>query len=324
MYYFIIFKMTTPKVCIIIVNWNGKELLEDCLSSLFKLTDYPNYKVIVVDNGSTDGSVEFVKKNFPKADVLALDKNYGFSKGVNMGAAYCIKKYNPDYLLILNNDTMIVDKNWIKELVKTAEKDKRIAIVGVKTLQPDGRLDGSYYDFISTEHIGFLEEDPNKYSFICNVTGVGGSCFLLRVSLVKKIGLLDETYFYGPDDIDICLRYRKKGYRVVYNGLVRIIHYGSGSQKKAKSYFVFKYLRRGRLLLFLRYYPFSFVIKEIFDGFIRCFITRRELISKKYIGNLVFHYDFVVRIFYLFWAIKEAFLWRNHSRYDINPYFNYF
>jgi GT2 family glycosyltransferase len=64
-----------PKVCIIILNWNGKELLKDCLSSIFKLTDYPNYKVIVVDNGSTDGSVEFVKKNFPQVNVLPLDKN---------------------------------------------------------------------------------------------------------------------------------------------------------------------------------------------------------------------------------------------------------
>jgi GT2 family glycosyltransferase len=66
---------------------------------------------MVVDNESTDGSVEFVKKNFPKADILTLDKNYGFSKGVNIGVAYCTKKYSPDYLLILNNDTMIVDKN---------------------------------------------------------------------------------------------------------------------------------------------------------------------------------------------------------------------
>jgi GT2 family glycosyltransferase len=232
------------------------------------------------------------------------------------------KKYSPDYLLILNNDTTIVDKNWIRELVKTAEKDKRIAIVGVKLLQLDGRLGGSYYDFIFTEHIGFLEEDPNKYSFIKDAIGVSGSCFLLRASTPKKIGLLDETYFYGPDDVEICLRYRQNGYKVVYNGFFKIIHYGSGSQRKAKSSFVFKYLRRGRLLLLLRYYPFSYVIKEIFDGFIRCFITRRELISKEYIGNLIFHYDFIVRIFYLFWAIKEAFLWRNRPKYDINPYFN--
>lgn len=77
--------MKNPKVCIIILNLNGKDLLEACLSSLFGLTNYSNYKVIAVDNGSTDGSVEFVRKNFPQVDILALEKNYGFPEGNNRG-----------------------------------------------------------------------------------------------------------------------------------------------------------------------------------------------------------------------------------------------
>jgi GT2 family glycosyltransferase len=312
-----------PKVCIIITNYNGKEVLRNCLSSLFKLTDYPNYKVIVVDNGSTDSSVEFVKKNFKKVDVLALDKNYGFSKESNIGVAYCIKRYKPKYLVILNNDIVIIEKNWLSKLVKSAEVDQKIAIVGCKTLQPDGRLGGAYYDVVSTKHLGFLEEDKTQYSFEKDVMAVGGSCFLIRASLIKKYGLLDEIFFYGPDDIDVCFRYKKNGFRVVYNGNVEIIHIGSFSQKKVKNIFVFKFLRRGRLILFLRYYPLSFIIKEIIDGLLRCFVTRRELISKKYIGNLIFHYNFFVRIFYWLWSIKEALIWHNKYSYSIKKWYSF-
>jgi GT2 family glycosyltransferase len=311
-----------PKVCIVITNYNGKEVLRNCLSSLFKLTNYPNYKVIVVDNGSTDGSVEFVKKNFKKVDVLALDKNYGFSKGNNIGAAYCIKKHRPKYLVILNNDIVIIEKKWLNSLVKSAEKDKKIAIVGCKTLQPDGRLGGAYYDILSTKYLGVLDEDTSQYSFEKDVMAIGGACFLIRTNLIKNYGLLDEIFFYGPDDIDICLRYKKNGFRVVYNGNVQVIHIGGFSHKKVKSIFVFKFLRRGRLILFLRHYPKSFFIKEVLDGLLRCFITRRELISKKYFGNLIFHYDFLLRIFYLLWSIKEALLWHNKYSYSIERWYS--
>jgi GT2 family glycosyltransferase len=117
------------EVCIIILNWNGKELLKDCLSSLFKLTGYPNYKVIVVDNGSTDGSFECVKKNFTQVDVLPLDKNYGFAKGNNKGIKYALKKYKPRYILLLNNDTKIIQRDWLTKLVETVESDKKMGLL---------------------------------------------------------------------------------------------------------------------------------------------------------------------------------------------------
>ena len=136
----LIWMSLNPEVCIIILNWNGKELLKDCLSSLLKLTGYPNYKVIVVDNGSTDGSLEYVKKNFPQVDVLPLDKNYGFAKGNNKGIKYALKKYKPRYILLLNNDTKIIQRDWLTKLVETAESDKKIGIVVPKLIYTDGRI----------------------------------------------------------------------------------------------------------------------------------------------------------------------------------------
>ncbi len=107
-------KTKNPKVGVIILNWNGKEILEKCLDSL-KKTDYDNMHILVVDNASTDGSVEMVKKNYPWVEVLELDKNYGFAKGNNEGVRYFMRKYKDmEYIVLLNNDMEIIDKRWLK------------------------------------------------------------------------------------------------------------------------------------------------------------------------------------------------------------------
>src|SRR3989344_3399710 len=116
------------KASIIIVNWNGMKFLKNCLDSVYKQT-YKNFQVYFVDNGSIDGSSEFVKKNYLKAKIIQLDKNYGFAKPNNIAIKESFKDKEVEYIVCLNNDT-IVDKNWLKELVKTARKDKKIGAVG--------------------------------------------------------------------------------------------------------------------------------------------------------------------------------------------------
>ena len=113
--------MSSPKISVIIVNYNGKELLQKCLESLFKI-DYNNFEVILVDNNSTDGSVEFVTKSYPNIIVIKLDSNKGFAEPNNVGA----KIAKGEYLLFLNNDT-ITTTNFISEMIKVLEKDKKIA-----------------------------------------------------------------------------------------------------------------------------------------------------------------------------------------------------
>lgn len=223
--------MKYPSVCIIILNWNGKEILKKCLDSLLKLTDYPNYKVIVVDNGSSDNSVEFVKNNYKNVDILALDKNYGFSGGNNKGIKYAKEKYNPDYFLLLNNDTEIIQRDWLKKLVKSAKKFNA-DIVGCKLLYPNRTIQhaGINVTFLS-EHIGRYESE-NKYSEIRFVGAVTFACVLIKKKVFEKIGLLDEIFFSGHEDIDFCFRARKNGFKILYNGKVKLIHYESVSYKK--------------------------------------------------------------------------------------------
>jgi len=129
--------MSSPKISVIIVNYNGKKLLENCLESLFK-TDYNNFEVILVDNNSTDGSMEFVTKNYPKIIVIKLDSNKGFAEPNNIGA----KIAKGEYLLFLNNDT-VTTTNFISEMIKVLEKDEKIAICQSLLLKPDGNIDSS-------------------------------------------------------------------------------------------------------------------------------------------------------------------------------------
>ena len=133
--------MVVPKISIIIVNYNGKELLQKCLESLFK-TDYENFEVILVDNNSTDNSIEFVTKNYPKIIVIKLDSNKGFAEPNNIGA----KIAKGDHLLFLNNDT-VTTTNFISEMIKVFEKDQQVAICQSLLLRPNGDVDSSG-DFI--------------------------------------------------------------------------------------------------------------------------------------------------------------------------------
>lgn len=209
-----------PFVSIIIVNWNGKALLKDCLTSLHQNTDYPNFNVIIVDNGSKDNSVTMLGKEFPWVELIVNNKNLGFAKANNQAIKYLFKK-GTEYFFLLNNDTKIIQKDWLRNIIQVAELTPKIGIVGCKLIYPDGRIHQNY-----------------KYSKIADVESVIGAAFLIRKEVVKKIGLLDEgfTPAYG-EETDYCFRAKKAGYRIVCTSETTIIHYG-GASTKGQSYWL--------------------------------------------------------------------------------------
>jgi GT2 family glycosyltransferase len=266
-----------PEVCIIILNWNGKELLKDCLSSLFKVTDYPNYKVIVVDNGSTDGSVEYVKKNFPQVDVLPLDKNYGFAEGNNKGIKYALKKYKPKYILLLNNDTKIIQKDWLKKLVETAESDKKIGIVGPKLIYPDGRIQ-HIWTIVNPYRLQFFitnykrgEKDSKKFSILKEVDALSAACVLIKKEVIEKIGLLDESFTpFWLEDTDFFIRAKNSGFKLIYNGKVKVVHFEGVSTKKyakrkdlTENKNVFFIQRKNMLYFLLKHYGIKALLFQV-------------------------------------------------------------
>ena len=212
-------KSTSPLVSIIIVNWNGKHWLEGCLPTLSKLT-YKHTELIIVDNASTDGSVEWVSKRYPKTKIIRNSENLGFSHANNLG----YKKAGGDYILFLNNDTKVAP-NYISELLKPFLTDKTIGGVQSKIFLMDepSRLDsiGAFLTptgFLFHNHLGGKDK-PELDQEIDLYTAKGAS-MMFRRDVLKQIEvdgwIFDPEYFAYFEETDMCHRVWLAGYRIVY------------------------------------------------------------------------------------------------------------
>lgn len=219
-----------PTVSIVITNYNGKHFLGACLSSVLQ-TNYPRnrYEVILVDNASTDGSVEYVRSKFPFVKVLPLSENYGFTGGNNLG----VRVAQGDFIVFLNNDT-IVDREWLSELVKVTLSHPRIGICGSKIISMKDRKTITYNG--RALHIlggviphKFLTFEDGCGKKICVTGCVQGSSFLVRKDVFEVLGGFDNDYFLYSDEVDICYRAWINGYYVGYAPNSIVYHYGGGT-----------------------------------------------------------------------------------------------
>lgn len=219
------------KIAIIICGYNQEKLLKKCLDSLKKNTSYKNYKVFFVDDSGTGKYGRFVKKNFLWVDVIIKEKNTGFSSSNNLGIKKAIKKYNPDYFLLLNDDTEIIDKKWLEKITNIGNRENKIGILGCKVLNPDKSLQWPAWI-------------KNHEDEIQEVSQVIGCCLMFKKKVSDKIGLLDEKFdpVYGEES-DFCFRAKKAGFKIVYCPEAKIIHHGKSSTNKLKSDFVW-YLQK--------------------------------------------------------------------------------
>ena len=249
--------MNYPQVSIIILNWNGLEDTVECLQSLKGIT-YPNYNVIVVDNGSVGGDVEGLRTKFKDyIHIIANDKNYGFTGGNNIGMRYALKNCKPESFLLLNNDT-VVDSDFLTELVSASEENPSVGIAGPKTYLFD---DPHRFQLVwlkinmlkgKGNHVGSRELDRGQYESVREVDCVQGSCFFIKQAVIEKIGLLDEGYVNYWDEPDYCARARKAGYRIVYCPRARIWHKISRTAEKVSGLFQF-YNTRNRFWFMKKY-----------------------------------------------------------------------
>jgi GT2 family glycosyltransferase len=221
--------MNYPKVSIIILNWNGLGDTIECLESLKRIT-YPNYEVIVVDNGSQGNDAQVLQERF--GDYIHLiqnDKNYGYTGGSNIGIRYALNDSSPDYFLILNND-VVVTPDFVTRMVEVADGDTSIGIVGSKIL-----LHGlpNIIQSIGCRRnmrsgmgtfIGNKEVDHGQHDAVREVDYVVGCCLLIKRGVVAKVGLLDESYFCYCEEIDYCFRVRKAGYKILSAPNAKIWH----------------------------------------------------------------------------------------------------
>lgn len=235
------------KVTIVIPNYNGKHFMEPCLSSLSEQT-YKNFHILVVDNASSDGSIEYMEENYPDIELIKLQKNYGFSKAVNIG----IQHSRTPYVILLNNDTT-VDTRYVEEMIKAIEKSPKIFSVSSKMIQmyhPE-LIDsaGDLYTLLGwgvCRGCGRPVSNYTKYDEI--FTACAGAAIYHR-SVFDEIGYFDENHFAYLEDIDIGYRARIYGYYNMYCPTALVYHVGSGTSGSKYNSFKVKLAARNNLYL---------------------------------------------------------------------------
>ncbi len=263
----------TPEVSVIVLNCNGKELLRDCLNSILKQS-YNNFKVILVDNNSTDGSLDFVRDNFPEVEVLALDKNYGFSKGHNIGIKYALQKYNPDYFFLLNNDIKIVQEETVKKLIEIAQNDKKVGILGCKLIFPDGKAQtvGGKINRLSRFLFTWMEPAKEIPQEVYEADIIIGVALFIKTTVINKIGLFDEGF--SPmlsEEIDFCIRAKRCGFLLKIVPSLEIIHYLGQCLKRQPADYISWVNKKNYLRFMLLNAPLYLLIPGILCEFYNTF-----------------------------------------------------
>lgn len=227
-----------PKVFVITLNWNGKQWLEDCLSSVLA-SDYPNFEVVMVDNGSTDGSADLVRETFPAVHIIQTGRNLGYARGFNAGLEFASAR-GVDYFLIMNNDT-VIDRGALAALVETALSQERAGFVTGKVYfydQPDVfQSVGKLEDPITWNgrHIGWGEKDEGQYERVEERAFLDDVMTLVDWRLYDELGGYDPQFFLQSEEFDWQARAKKKGWRFYYTPKAKLWHRVSMSMGGAGS-----------------------------------------------------------------------------------------
>ncbi|MCW3983687.1 MAG: glycosyltransferase family 2 protein [Candidatus Bathyarchaeota archaeon] len=273
--------MVYPLTYVVIINWNGKAILHKCLLTFFANTKSDNCRVILVDNGSTDGSVEMLQKDFPQIQLIKNNSNKGFSAANNQGIRVALAN-GAEQVLLLNNDIEITDSQWLEKLTTVLESDPQIGVAGCKLLFGDGRIQhaGGVITLRGASHRGEREVDGGQFDRVEFVDYVTGAVLLIKAKVIREIGLLDEGY--SPiycEDSDWCVRARLRGYKIIYTPKPTLIHHCGVDTAKmgSKKAFIF---RKSAIRFFLLNYQTKDILKRLvrfeFPSVIACFIGRNR------------------------------------------------
>jgi len=278
------------KIEVIIVNYNSLIWLKKTLDSLYKYyIPFSKYGIIVtvVDNASSDNSVEVVGKEYPQINLLKSNKNLGFSAGNNLA----LKKSNADYIILLNSDTELTEKSKnLDILIDMLEEDNKIGMMTPKLLLTDGEIDKACHRGEPSLIDSFLyfagfEKLFSKIKFFTNyhllhkdlntiheVDAITGACMITKLKYLKDVDFFDERFFMYSEDMDLCRKYREKNYKIIYNPTVEIIHhkYKSGLQSKNKK--TNKNIKKHFYNSFLLYYD-KWYKNKIYYKIVRPFIV---------------------------------------------------
>lgn len=253
------------KLSVVIICWNDLRVIRECLSSIYRETRTTEFEVIVADNGSTDGSIEFIRANYPTVRIVENDANLGFARGNNSG----IRVSEGDYVLILNPDTIIGTRS-LDRFVAFADRHPEAGGFGCRILNPDGsyqisarpfptirrlllaglylRLLGRLSGFFTTDLYSGWEGDSER-----TVEWQSGCCVLFRGDLLRGLGGFDERFFYQYEEVDLCFRVWQAGFPIVFTPEVTVTHLGGQSVGRFPTRFAVEKMRN-RYRYFYKHY----------------------------------------------------------------------
>lgn len=238
------------KTYVVVLNWNGKDFIEECLDSLSKQSH--ESEIVVVDNGSTDGSVELIERKYPKIHLIKELKNHGFAGGVNIGIKYAIKE-KANAVALFNNDA-VADKNWLKELVKTLEKNDSLGAVTGKLLSRDGKRIDSTGDLYSIWGLTIAGQRnmPTEKAIreAKKIFGASAGACLYRSSAIKEIRFFDEKFFAYYEDTDVSFRLQLSGWEVMYCPSSIAYHATGSTSSKLKGFTTYQTIKNLPILFF--------------------------------------------------------------------------
>jgi GT2 family glycosyltransferase len=252
---------STIDVSIVIISWKMKNLLEKCLQSILNFSNGLQFELIVIDNNSNDGTSEMIKNNFPEVKLIQNNRNKGVAPARNQG----IRVSKGKYIMILDADVELLE-NSICKLFQFMEKNESCGIVGCMLIDKDGNLQYSCkrfptflaFIFRRLEYLNIIKKSKTlKYHTmqewdhqeLAEVDYIIGACQFIRRDVINKIGYYDDKIFYGPEDIDYCLRIWKAGWKVYYYPYTKIMHHEQRITKK--NFFSFLSLKHFIAILYI-------------------------------------------------------------------------
>jgi GT2 family glycosyltransferase len=241
--------MYQPRLYVIILNNDRCEDTLACLASLHQ-SDYKNTQIILIDNSSTDESVERVQMKYPQVEIISLSKNLGYAGNNNIGIRTALER-GADWIFLLNEDTLL-DSSCLSQLIETGESDPSIGILGPMVyhfdepdvIQSAGGVLGRYW---MDTHLGKDEQDRGQFKTAREVEWISGCAILARREMIEQIGLLDENYFLYWEETEWCIRAGKAGWRIFHNPQAKLWHKGVRRNYQPMPYVTY-YITRNRLL----------------------------------------------------------------------------
>jgi GT2 family glycosyltransferase len=265
------------KTAIVILNWNGVEFLKKFLATVIRHSEIPGVEIIIADNGSSDGSIEWLTKNHPGINIIRLEKNHGFAGGYNLA----LEQVDAQYYVLLNSD-IEVTTGWLAPLISWLEENPGYASCQPKILSYDrkeyfehagaagGFIDKYGYPFCRGRIFDHVEKDSGQYDDQVDIFWSTGACMAVRAEAWKKCGGFDASFFAHMEEIDLCWRFHKSGYRIAYIPGSKVFHVGGGALPYHSPYKLYLNFRNSLFFLYKNLSPGTLTktlfIRKMLDG----------------------------------------------------------